>query len=81
MSDKLTLRIDKKLIDRAKKYASKNGTSVSKLVADYFKAIDSEIDPIIENLPPVTQSLSGIVRGSELDVEDYRSYLHDKYLK
>ncbi|MBO6792478.1 MAG: hypothetical protein JJ895_01115 [Balneolaceae bacterium] len=81
MSDKLTLRIEKKLIERAKKYATKNGTSVSKLVADYFKAIDSEIDPLIENLPPVTQSLSGVVKGSKLDEKDYRSHLHDKYLK
>lgn len=81
MSDKLTLRIDKKLIQRAKSYASKNGTSVSKLVADYFKAIDSEIDPAIETLPPVTQSLSGLLSGSQLDEEDYKSHLHDKYLK
>lgn len=41
MSNKLTLRLDKELIDRAKKHAKQQGTSVSKLVANYFEAIDS----------------------------------------
>lgn len=33
---KLTLRIEGALIERAKRYASERGTSLSQLIADFF---------------------------------------------
>ncbi|MGH8605739.1 MAG: DUF6364 family protein [Gammaproteobacteria bacterium] len=35
---KLTLRLDKELIEAAKRYAEISGNSLSQLVADYFPA-------------------------------------------
>lgn len=81
MSDKLTLRIEQKLIQRAKKYASKKGTSVSKLVADYFQAIDAEESESNLSLPPVTKALSGILNADKVTEDDYKAHLADKYLK
>lgn len=36
---KLTLRLDRDLIDAAKRYAERRGTSVSQVVANYFEAL------------------------------------------
>lgn len=41
MSTKLTLRLDESLINGAKKYAAREGRSVSELVAAYFKRLDA----------------------------------------
>lgn len=80
MSDKLTLRLDQKLINRAKKHAKEQGTSVSKLVANYFGALDSPQENRFEDaLPPITKSLVGVLQGTTLTEEDYRSFLEDKH--
>ncbi len=39
MQTKLTLRLDDRLIRKAKDFASKNGKSLSQVVGDYFAAI------------------------------------------
>jgi len=39
MATKLTLTIEEKVIDSAKKYAQKNGKSLSHLVENYLKSI------------------------------------------
>ncbi|MBO6537437.1 MAG: hypothetical protein JJ966_14540 [Balneolaceae bacterium] len=80
MSNKLTLRLDKELIDRAKKHAKQQGTSVSKLVANYFEAIDSTPrDGSNKKLPPITQSLAGVLEVTDITKEDYQEYLEKKH--
>jgi hypothetical protein len=80
MKDKLTLRLERKLIQEAKKQARKEGTSVSQMVSDYFKAlqIKNEKDTP-DDLPPKTASLSGIIKAIP-DESDYKKHLEDKYL-
>ena len=80
MQAKLTLRLDEKLIRRAKSVAAQSGKSVSQMVADYFASLDHP--PISEevDLTPVVRSLKGALRGGSADVEDYHRYLEDKYL-
>ena len=80
MKDKLTLRVERTLIQEAKKQARKKGTSVSRMVSDYFKALqlkEGERKP--EELPPKTASLSGILK-SKPDEHDYKKYLEEKHL-
>lgn len=80
MPDKLTLRLDKKLIDRAKKHAKKQGTSVSKMVANYFEALESpEKEQFEQSLPPITKSLAGVLEVVLVSEENYRSHLEEKY--
>lgn len=81
MKNKLTLRLDDALIKRAKKHARKKGTSVSQIVADYFALIETEKAPSAKNLPPITASLSGILKNTDIQEEDYKTYLEAKYLK
>ena len=74
MQTKLTLRLEDQLIEQAKSYAAQAGKSVSQIVADYFKLLTSQ--KINTNLPstPITQSLRGLLRESNLDKKDYKKY-------
>ena len=79
MSGKLTLRIDERLIKKAKTYAKRRGKSVSALVSDYFSMLETEGDRK-EKLPPKVASLRGILKGKDVSIEDYKKYLEEKYL-
>ncbi len=81
MTSKLTLRLDAELIRQAKAHSRRTGRSVSRMVADYFAALDETPPPDEdEELPPVVRSLKGILRGAELDGESYRRHLEERYL-
>jgi len=82
MQTKLTIRLDDKLIRRAKAYSRRTGKSVSQLVADYFAVLDTPIEDEeeeIKNLPPITRELYGSLAGADVDEEDYRRHLIEKY--
>jgi len=81
MQSKLTLRLDDELIREAKALARQRGTSLSQLVADYFRALSrSRRDqPEDEALPPITRSLAGALRGADVDEGDYRTHLDRKH--
>lgn len=78
MDTKLTLKLDKKIIERAKIYASEKNVSLSKLIENMLfritdsKSYKSEITPLVE-------SLSGILPKIDFDKEDYTDYLDKKY--
>lgn len=83
MQSKLTLRLEKALIEEAKEYASENGKSLSQLVADYFRALtiqkktaNHEVDKEVK-LGPLTASLVGLL--SDVEVDDYKS-LREEYI-
>lgn len=81
MKNKLTLRLDDSLIKRAKKRAKQKGTSVSQMVADYFALIETESTSSRKELPPITASLAGILKNTDIREEDYKTYLEGKHLK
>jgi hypothetical protein len=78
---KLTLRMDEDLVKRAKRVARKRGTSVSKMVANYFALLDRgpDSEPRPEDLPPLTRSLWGAAEGAKVDEQDYLRYLEEKH--
>lgn len=83
MNTKLTLKLNKKAIDRAKKYAQRNKQSLSVMVERYFNLIsDRETISEIEISPNVLE-LSGIIKLSEnINLKDiYRNHLEAKYSK
>ena len=62
MTTKLTLTVEKKIIDRAKQYAQKTGRSLSDLVESYLDNITrAESEPINE-LPEDIKKLFGSVK-------------------
>jgi hypothetical protein len=81
METKLTLRLKKRVIDQAKKYANDHETSLSKLIENYLSAITNE-SKSIENISPLVLSLSGVFQmdGNEDTKEQYHEHLKKKYL-
>jgi hypothetical protein len=77
VQSKLTLRLDEGLIRRAKVIAKRRGKSLSQMVAEYFALLGSRSP---KDLAPTVKSLKGILKGSDLDREDYERHLEDKYL-
>lgn len=75
MKKEFTLWLEQYLVDRAKRYAEASGKSVSQVVADHFAILEDEA-----SLPPVTRSLSGILKDSQVTEQDYCDYLEKKHL-
>lgn len=78
MQTKLTLRLESELIELAKEQARKQGKSLSQVVADYFVSFTQKPDE--QKLAPITESLVGILKDKNLDEEDYKKHLEEKYL-
>lgn len=63
MNTKLTLTIEKEVIQTAKEYAKEKGQSLSDLVENYFKLITQERRLITPTqLSPRVQRLRGIIK-------------------
>jgi hypothetical protein len=78
MQTKLTLRLEEELIQQAKEYAKQQNKSLSQIVGDYFRMLSRQTES--SPLPPITQSLTGILKGHRIDKDDYKHYLRGKYL-
>ena len=80
MNTKLTLTIEKEVIQIAKEYAKEKGQSLSELVENYFKLITNERRPIKPNeLSPRIKRLRGIIKTDE--ALDYKEILTEELLK
>ena len=79
MNSKLTLRLEDDLIRSAKRYSSKSGKSLSRLVADYFALIEAGEGGADTGLPPRVRSLFGALAGSSVSERDYRRHLEAKH--
>ncbi len=80
MNTKLTLRLNERLIERAKGEAEKRGKSVSQMVAEFFGSLGSSSQAISGKNPPITAALLGALRGKAVTESDYRRHLREKYL-
>ncbi len=83
MNVKLTLKLNKRSIDKAKKYAKKNKQSLSGIVENYFNIISNQeiLDEI--EISPNVRELSGIINLPEnVNLkESYGKHLETKYSK
>lgn len=80
MQTKLTLRMEKALIEKAKIFANTSGKSVSQLVADYFAILDEDQTHSDIKTTKLVSSLKGIMKGHSVDEEDYKRYLIERHL-
>ncbi len=58
MNTKLTLTIEKSVIEKAKSYAKQNGHSLSDIIENYLKAITTD-QRTIKDVSPLVNSLRG----------------------
>jgi len=75
-STKLTIRVPRKVLERAKQYAREHQTSLTRLVSEYLQQLPVENDPLVD--APIVQRLSGLV-SPDVSIEDYQQYLEEKY--
>lgn len=78
MVTKLTLTMDKPVIEQAKVYARKKNTSVSRIVEEYLEILINEERPYNIRMPlqasPLLDSMTGIVHD---DGRDYKELLDE----
>jgi ABC-type phosphate transport system ATPase subunit len=81
MNTKLTLSVEKSIIDSAKMYAKKTGKSLSEIIQNYLEklTLDEEVD---NNL---SSKLNKIVGSVELpkdfnEKEELKKYMENKHL-
>ena len=80
MDVKLTLKLDKSVIKKAKEYANSKNESLSALVEKYFLELTSEKN-FKQNLSPNVRKISGILKNKDVNYkEDISNYLSGKYL-
>ena len=82
MNTKLTLTIEQKIIERAKKYAKAKNRSLSDIIENYLKSLtynepdaEPELDPAIESLKGAFKMPKNVDYKQEL-----RNRLEKKYL-
>jgi len=78
MQTKLTLRVDEKLVRKARRYSKRSGKSISRLVADYLTLINAGEEMDERELTPRVRSLLGALAGGKVAEEDYRRHLEEK---
>lgn len=82
MKAKLTLSVERALIEAIKDYADERDKSVSQLVSEYFSALTKRRQMTAGRpgrdrpFSPAVQQLIGAGKGSE---EDYYAYLEEKH--
>jgi hypothetical protein len=81
MDTKLTLRLDKEVIDKAKGYARDRGTSLSHLVETYFAGLTQSNATSGEKSSGLVAELAGLLADKEVDIskEGYTRYLARKH--
>lgn len=81
MTTKLTLTVEKTIIERAKSYAKQTGRSLSELIENYLEAITEENSN--SDLSPKLKKLVGSVHLPEdFDYDkELRSAIEKKHLK
>jgi len=76
---KLTLNVDESVVARAKRYASRRGVSVSRLVEQFLSLISRAASKRDEDLPPILARLRAELKGASANRGDYKKYLERKY--
>lgn len=81
MDNKLTLKLNREIIEKAKKYAASQNRSLSRLIETYLSSL---VDPEKESKVPITPYVKGL--GLKLPIpadlderKAYRDYLEEKY--
>ncbi len=73
---KLTIRLPRKLLENAKRYAREQNTTLTQLINEYLYHIPAPISAL-ENAP-IVRRLSGTLSGN-VSITDYKKHLEQKY--
>ena len=76
MNTKLTVRVPRKLLENAKRYANAHNTTLTELVSAYLERIPIEAESLDD--APVVRRLTGLL-SADVSVDDYKKHLDEKY--
>lgn len=80
MNTKLTLSLDKAIIEEAKKFASEKGSSLSELVENYFKLLIEKDE--LTKTPIISKKVSRLRGLLKTDIDfDYKEILEEEIIK
>jgi hypothetical protein len=80
MNTKLTLTLEKEVIERAKKYASDQGRSLSEIVENYFKILTANPEgELKDDISPRVRKLRGILKVDKNF--NYKNILEEELMK
>jgi hypothetical protein len=82
MNTKLTLTIEKRVIQKAKKYAQQNGRSLSGIIENYLRIVTKTDDNDQKEITPLVKSLQGAFSAPD-DYDEKKELvdrLSEKYL-
>jgi hypothetical protein len=69
--------MDSLLVEQAKTQAAQRGKSVSQMFGEFVASLGANKRD--RDLPPVTDSLLGIMKGHRVSETDYKRHLREKY--
>ncbi len=82
MNTKLTLRMNKEIIEQIKMYAMDHDKSVSSLTETLYKSIIIKENEEDAELTPIAKKYKGIIKNDEVDTDIVKlRYLLEKHLK
>lgn len=70
------LSLDPDAVERGERYSELHSTSLSQLVSDFLSRLP--LDEEKQRLTPTVRRLLGVASG-EVDEDDYKDYLAEKY--
>lgn len=81
MDTKLTLKLNQRVIEKAKKYASNKKMSLSRIIEAYLQALTSENESDEFEISPFVKSIAtGVEIPADLDYKkEYSDYLMKKH--
>jgi hypothetical protein len=81
MNTKLTLSLEKEVIEQAKIYAKETGRSLSEMVESYFRNLTSKRDSDYKDVDPKIRKLIGrITLPDDFDIKKAKEeYYKEKY--
>ena len=81
MQTKLTLSLDKQIIEAAKKYAQMKNISLSSLIENYLASVIKSPKKQSEEISPLVRSLSGVLKLEKKQdrKKQYSDFLAKKY--
>jgi hypothetical protein len=76
METKLTVRVSRRILENAKRYAKKNNTTLTELISTYLQQIPEDVS-VLEDAP-IVRRLTGSI-SPDISVDDYKKHLDEKY--
>lgn len=76
MDTKLTVRVPRRLLENAKRYASNHHITLTDLISTFLQDLPSSPQSLED--APITRRVTGLL-SPDLSLDDYQKHLEEKY--